>query len=212
MRAVSILLLFLFVSLVLFGCTQGGKQENTTSQTTVAPVVANQITPALNLTAITYEKTSLNNLTNTTTYSTDTFSIAYPSAWQNIKVGEKNIFFILAAPFENESDELRESVNLGIDLAPPGQSVENYASAALTNIQQQNGAMGTQSSYVTLKNKSFYRITYDSANFNDLTIIIEQTFVAKDNVMYVFTYTAENRSYAAYANVTNSIISSFTPN
>ncbi|MDO8553297.1 MAG: hypothetical protein Q7S22_00690 [Candidatus Micrarchaeota archaeon] len=208
-------LLFFLSTLVLFGCTQGTTQAGTTSTLNqgdnLEPSKAADNVP-YDYNKINYESKVVDNQTNVTTYFTDKFSIVYLKSWQNVKIEKDNIFFILAAPFENDTDQLRESINLGVDILHNGETIEAFAVRALSKSQGGPSLASMKSAYTNLGNRTLYRILYPPAKFNDLEIVSEQTFVPNGNIVYIFTYTAETKSFFTYYNATNDVISSFKIN
>ena len=207
-----ILLSIIFFMVLIFGCAQSVTPKAFYNLSNGSnPQKAVVTAPQLDITSIRFENTASDNITNKTTYITDKFSINYPNSWQNIKIAKDSIFFVLAAPFENKSDQLRESINLGVDPLHDGESVPEYADRAVAKIEQQNNFTGLRASHVKIGNSSFYRVVYPPGKFKGLDVIYEQTFVGKDNTVYVFTYLAESRSFQAYSNTTNAIIGSFVP-
>ncbi len=208
------LFLFLLSTLVLFGCTQDSTQKEVTN--TINQVSNSQFSPStavdnvpFDYNKINYENTTADNQTNLTTYATDKFSLTYPDGWQNVKIEKDNIFFILAAPFENNTDQLRESVNLGVDVLHNDETVESFVVRALSKSTNGPSLSSMKSAYVTLGNRTLYRILYPPAKFNDLELTTEQTFVPQGNIIYIFTYTAETKNFLTYYSATNGIIGSF---
>lgn len=208
MRAFILLLIF-FV--FLFGCTQP-VQDSSTNKTPAQNTIATTVTtPAENLAQLAFEKASVDNETNITMYDTDQFTISYPNGWDNLKVGKDNIILILAAPFENSSDQLRESINLGVDRLHADEDTYSYANSAISKFRSENKMLDQiEVQEVAFSgNKTAYLAIYPPANFNGLNIVNFQTFISKNGRVYIFTYLAEKDKFKNYLNTTNDIINSF---
>jgi len=140
-------------------------------------------------------------------YTGKNYEILYPASWA--KQEKLNVIFFLS-PQENEKDLFQENVNLILqDLSQQSMSLEQYTELTKKQVTDNLGA----SAIISLKNitiagqkgKEFvYNMNYEGKHLK-----LKQYWFIKENIAYLFSYTAQPEQYAKYENIATEMIQSF---
>jgi hypothetical protein len=143
------------------------------------------------------------------------FTIAYPTSW-TLKQPGTNTRFFFTSPLETANDIFRENLNcIARKLDIPGFSV---FTAEQTIKERLNESIKDFKLISTLKSKWFgadaleliYTRTSESDGVKYL-LKIYQKIAAIGDVMYTFTYTAEEKQYTVFDPTIKKIMESFKP-
>lgn len=135
------------------------------------------------------------------------FTLKYPETW--IKKSGVNMIAFLS-PRENEKDSFQENVNLLLqDLSQQKMNLEQYTALTRKQIIDNFGASAIVSTKpTTFAGQQSEEFIYNM-NFQGRQLKIRQYWFIKNNLAYLFTFTAEPSQYSKYESLAMEIINSF---
>lgn len=135
------------------------------------------------------------------------FKIAYPDDWIT-KNNHNSIVFI--SPKENDNDSFQENVNIILqDLSNNRMTLDQYTSLTEKQVQEHLGSSAIKSIMDrTLAGVRAKELIFDM-NYKGANLKVRQDWFIKNNIAYLFTYTAETSQYDGYSKMANQIVASF---
>jgi hypothetical protein len=170
------------------------------------------LTPALLISSFCFGQTeSKKASTDWKTLDGPDYSVQYPFQWELSQNGQMGTSFVLFAPQESNEDLFKENVNLLIqDLTGYDLDLDKYTDLTLDQIK----TMITNSSLIESKRlkkglEEYQHLIYtgDQSVFN---LQFEQYFWVKNNKAFILTFTSEQTKSAAYKEIGEKILNSFT--
>ena len=132
-------------------------------------------------------------------YSSDRYSIKYPSSWRIDTSNNSGTEFAIFSPKENTEDKFLENVNLIIqNLSGKNIDLDKYAN--LSENQIKTNAIDLKEFQMTKMKKGlneYYKLTYEMT-YGNFKLFTEQYYFIKDEHAYVITFSSEiNKSKIA---------------
>lgn len=135
------------------------------------------------------------------------YEIAYPENWYK-QDNSNAVFFV--SPMESSRDLFKENVNIILqDLSKQPMTLEEYTQLSKKQVSDAYGS----SAIISIKNKKVagqpakemvFRRTYQAGYLK-----LKQYWFIKGHYAYLFTYTADESSYANYQSLINEMVDSF---
>jgi hypothetical protein len=139
-----------------------------------------------------------------------TYSIQYPSDWEENKSGQMGTSFIILAPADSDDDNFRENVNLvKQDLAGSGHDLDSYTELSEKQIKEMLGVTSfIENKRVKSTNGDYHKMVYagDQGNYH---LVFEQYCRVVNNQAFVLTFTSEEGQYKSYQKTGEKILNSF---
>jgi serine/threonine-protein kinase len=136
------------------------------------------------------------------------FTMKYPETWTQ-KSGVNLIAFL--SPRENEKDSFQENVNLLLqDLSQQKINLAQYTELTKQQIIDNFGPSAIVSTKPTMFAGQQSEEFIYNMNYQGRQLKIRQYWFIKNNLAYLFTYTAEPSQYSKYESLAMEIINSFT--
>lgn len=140
-------------------------------------------------------------------YSEKKFTLKYPDSWVTKTVNGAMYF---TSPKLNLNDSFQENVNLMLqDLSSSPMTLEQYTELTRKQIVDHLGS----SAIVSLKNTAINGHTAKefiyNLNYQGKSLKLKQYWFIKDNVAYLFTYTAVPSEFNKYESLATTTITSF---
>jgi hypothetical protein len=145
---------------------------------------------------------------NWETYSTESFSIAYPKLWELNTTGVNGTEFVVVSQRTDSFDQFSENVNLVTQVV--GQTtLANYASQSERQItDEMTGSKVLYSKNVVKKGVKVHE-THFKANVQGASIIFEQVYIIKNETAFILTFSAEEKAYEQMKPIANEVMNSF---
>lgn len=150
------------------------------------------------------------------------FNIQYPSGWQVREGGApgRTIVVEFSAPPETNSDAFVENFNIGVQNNTAGESLDDYSQATVNLLQTQppgpDFKLIQNSTSTTLGGIPAKKIGYTMALQNEsassgqkTNIQGMQVWTIKNDIIYVFSFAAEQNKFPLYLPLIDQIISTF---
>ncbi len=136
-------------------------------------------------------------------------SASYPNNWAPTEQVE-GIIVAFLSPTEGPADQFQENLNLVMnDLSDQDLDLEEYTSISLASLKKVYPEMVIEESgSATLGGTAAHKIVY-TASAGNLNLKIMQVWTIKNEISYVWTYTAKEDAYAAYLGITQKMLDSF---
>jgi hypothetical protein len=178
------------------------------------PHIAQQtMAQTMTTTPMAYDITNTNSTTSKSflTYqnnSTLGIKIQYPSNWKNQQVDGVGVVFI--SPPETNLDRFLEKLTIAFFPSNNNTSVNELANLAINNYKEHyTGFQLIESKAITFERNPAYTIVYSYTDQELRKIIAMDVGTAKDNRVYVFSYSADPTEYSSYMPTIHKMINSF---
>lgn len=135
------------------------------------------------------------------------FSISYPESWTKEKANG-SIAFLSAK--ESSNDMFCENVNLMLqDLSQQPLTLEQYTNVTKKQVVDNLGVSAILSiKDITLSGQQAKEFIYNM-DYQGRKLKMKQYWFVKDNLAYLFTYTAEPSQFDRYESIATKIVTSF---
>jgi serine/threonine-protein kinase len=134
------------------------------------------------------------------------YSLEYPANWEQVYIQGATGF---VSPFENDSDDFRENVNVMIQSLKNPMTLAEYTAMSK---KQYTDAYGPKA-VISMKDTTFcgYNATKGvfAIMYGDKDIKLQQIWYIKNNSAYLITFTAEPKTYEKYLPTAERITGSF---
>jgi len=144
------------------------------------------------------------------THKTDDYTLSHPSDWNLDESKLMGTQFILFAPLKGAEDQFRENMNLIIeDVSSYGISLDDYIKIS----EKQLAQMITDMNPIKSERKEREGIPYQEVEYTgkqgvfDLHFI--QHYIMVNGMMYVLTFTTEDKEFESYVADGKRILDSF---
>jgi hypothetical protein len=160
-----------------------------------------------------YDFTNTNSTTSKSflTYqnnSTLGIKIQYPSNWKNQLDDGVGVIFI--SPPEANLDRFLEKLTIAFFPSNTNTSVNELANRAINNYKEHyTGFQLIESKAITFERNPAYTIVYSYTDEELRKVIAMDIGTAKDNRVYVFSYSADPTEYSSYMPTIHKMINSF---
>jgi eukaryotic-like serine/threonine-protein kinase len=140
-------------------------------------------------------------------YKGKNYEILYPASWA--KQEKSNAIFFMS-PKENEKDLFQENVNVMLqDLSQQSMNLEQYTELTKKQVIDNFGATAIVSlKNITIAGQQGKEFVY-SMNYKGRSLKLKQYWFIKENIAYLFSYTAELLKYEKYEKIATEIVQSF---
>jgi hypothetical protein len=180
----------------------------------IMPHIAQQtMAQTMTTTPMAYDFTNTNSTTSKSflTYqnnSTLGIKIQYPSNWKNQQVDGVGVIFI--SPPEANLDRFLEKLTIAFFPSNTNTSVNELANRAINNYKEHyTGFQLIESKAITFERNPAYTIVYSYTDEELRKVIAMDIGTAKDNRVYVFSYSADPTEYSSYMPTIHKMINSF---
>lgn len=137
------------------------------------------------------------------------YSIACPDSLDMQSPGPMGAAFAISFPLDREADRFRENINLVVQDAPSGTTLEQCVESSVDGMRQliTGFDLSVNKAFDLNGNKS-QKLVY-TCKMGEFDLKIEQFMTVADDKAYILTYTAEAASFDKYRAVAEGIMNSF---
>jgi len=164
-------------------------------------------------TSMAYDFTNKNSTTSKSflTYqnnSTLGIKMQYPSNWKNQQVDGVGVIFI--SPPEANLDRFLEKLTIAFFHSNTNTSINELANRAINNYKEHYaGFQLIESKAISFEHNPAYTIVYSYTDEESRMVMAMDVGTAKDNRVYVFSYSADPTEYSSYMPTIHKMINSF---
>jgi len=143
------------------------------------------------------------------TYETEVFKIQYPMNWSLQTSNDFGASFAISSPLLNGEDKFSENVNLIVqDLKGQNVSFDQYVNISKSQLKSLPKSEFLESKRFRKENLEYQSIIF-KAFLQERKLKIQQIYIIKNNFAYVLTFTALEKDYDLYKNISDKVLNSF---